>query len=161
MTQTRIGFKFKLSSHSESEQLKLYKWRNSSFKLLRVAAFRRRALVLGPGQPEFQVQSLPGLVSHRSQNKAQLADSDPLQVSIAPGVCQIMVSEVVCTGMYWYIHVLLTFKFIDVLCIWNLAILPDIGVLPDIRSPSDTISGDVSRYWGFLLTRYRAGTCRM
>ncbi len=39
-------------------------------------------------------------------------------------------------------------------CIWNLAI-PDIGVLPDIGSPTDTISGHVSRYWGFLLTRYR------
>jgi hypothetical protein len=38
--------------------------------------------------------------------------------------------------------------------IWNLAI-PDMGVLPDIGSPTDTISGHVSRYRGFLLTRYR------
>jgi hypothetical protein len=38
--------------------------------------------------------------------------------------------------------------------IWNLAI-PDIGVLPDIGLPTDTISGYVSRYRGFLLTRYR------
>ncbi len=38
--------------------------------------------------------------------------------------------------------------------IWNLAI-PDIGVLPDIGSPPDTISGYVSRYRGLLLTRYR------
>ncbi len=39
--------------------------------------------------------------------------------------------------------------------IWNLAI-PDIGFLPDIGSPTDTtrISGHVSRYRGFLLTRY-------
>jgi hypothetical protein len=42
--------------------------------------------------------------------------------------------------------------------IWNLAIPDigaDIGVLPDIGSPTDTISGHVSRYRGFLLTRYR------
>jgi hypothetical protein len=38
--------------------------------------------------------------------------------------------------------------------IWNLA-KPDIGVFPDIGSPTDTISGYVSRYRGFLLTRYR------
>ncbi len=37
---------------------------------------------------------------------------------------------------------------------WNLAI-PDIGVLPDIGSPTDTISDYVSRYRGLLLTRYR------
>ncbi len=39
-------------------------------------------------------------------------------------------------------------------CIWNLAI-DDIGFLPDIWSPNDTISGHVSRYRGCLLTRYR------
>ena len=38
--------------------------------------------------------------------------------------------------------------------IWNLA-KPDIGVFPDIGSPTDTISGHMSRYRGFLLTRYR------
>jgi hypothetical protein len=38
--------------------------------------------------------------------------------------------------------------------IWNLAI-PDIGFLPDIGSPTDTISGHVSRCRGFLLTQYR------
>lgn len=32
---------------------------------------------------------------------------------------------------------------------------PDIGVFPDIGSPTDTISGHMSRYRGFLLTRYR------
>ncbi len=40
--------------------------------------------------------------------------------------------------------------------IWNLAKpWPDIGFFPDIGSPTDTISGYVSRYRGFLLTRYR------
>ncbi len=48
----------------------------------------------------------------------------------------------------------------DVPSIWpgNLRLaIPDIGVLPDIGSPTgtDTISGYVSRYRGFLLTRYR------
>jgi hypothetical protein len=38
--------------------------------------------------------------------------------------------------------------------IWNLAI-PYIWFLPDLRLPTDTISGHVSRYRGFLLTRYR------
>ncbi len=38
--------------------------------------------------------------------------------------------------------------------IWNLAI-PDIGFLPDIGSPTDTISGHLSRYRSLLLTRYR------
>jgi hypothetical protein len=38
--------------------------------------------------------------------------------------------------------------------IWNLAI-PYNGFLSDIGSPTDTILGHVSRYWGFLLTRYR------
>ena len=38
--------------------------------------------------------------------------------------------------------------------IWNLAI-PDIGFLPDIGSPKDRISGHVSRYRVFPLTRYR------
>ncbi len=33
--------------------------------------------------------------------------------------------------------------------------MPNIGFLPDIRSPTAPISGHVSRYWGFLLTRYR------
>ena len=38
--------------------------------------------------------------------------------------------------------------------IWNLA-TPDIGYLPDIGSPYDTISGQMSRYRVFRLTRYR------
>ncbi len=38
--------------------------------------------------------------------------------------------------------------------VWNLAI-PDIGFLPDVGSPNDTISGHVSRDRGFLLSRYR------
>ena len=38
--------------------------------------------------------------------------------------------------------------------IWNLA-TPDIGFLPDIGSPDDTISGHMTRYRVFLLTRYR------
>ena len=47
-----------------------------------------------------------------------------------------------------YVHVCV-FQYI-----WNLAI-PDIGVLPDIGSHGDTISGHVFRYRGFHLTRYR------
>ena len=38
--------------------------------------------------------------------------------------------------------------------IWNLA-TPDIGFLPDIGSPDDMISGHMTRYRVFLLTRYR------
>ena len=38
--------------------------------------------------------------------------------------------------------------------IWNLA-TPDIGFLPDIGSPDDTISGHMTRYRVFRLTRYR------
>ncbi len=53
---------------------------------------------------------------------------------------------------YWYVPVRTgTTRY---KAIWNLA-KPDIGGFPDIGSPTDTISGYVSRYRGCLLTRYR------
>ena len=63
------------------------------------------------------------------------------------------------TGWYKYRRYYVTYDIVGVtydvvVTIWNLAI-PYIGVLPDIGSPTDTISGFVSRYRGFLLTQYR------
>ena len=62
------------------------------------------------------------------------------RMSVQVGICQ----SVLYHDISWY----------GAADIWNLA-KPDIWFLPDIGSPNDTISGHVSRYRVFLLTRYR------